>query len=58
MIQDIDNQKIEARAQYMWLANSANDPDVHCNRFPSWSELSESTREEYRGRARRAIEDE
>lgn len=54
---DIDPQKVEVRAQYIWLAASSNS-SIHCNRFPSWSELTEATKQDYRRKATRELRDE
>lgn len=53
----IDTNKLESRARYIYLADTSN-ADIHCNRFPSWAELSETQKVEYYERARRAIQDE
>ena len=37
--------------QILYEAETSNDPVVHCNRFPLWSELSEASRKEYERRA-------
>jgi hypothetical protein len=34
----------EERARQAYSQETANDPTIHCNRFPSWDELSEEER--------------
>jgi hypothetical protein len=36
--------RINAKAQEMYTAATANDPKVNCNRFPAWSELTGAQR--------------
>lgn len=37
-------RRIEAKARQLYAAATANDPSMHCNRFPAWSELSVNQR--------------
>lgn len=54
---EISPQQVESRARYLYLADTSNTT-VHCNRFPSWSEISEASRTAYLDRARKALTDE
>lgn len=40
----------EKAARQLYIHETANDPVIHCNRFPAWEELSEKSRDEYRRR--------
>lgn len=39
-------------ARKLYERSTDNDPTVHCNRFPAWSELSEGARAEWRLKAK------
>jgi hypothetical protein len=44
-------QRVEASAAQQYVIETANDPLIHCNRFPSWGELSDEHKEPYLTRA-------
>lgn len=48
-------RKIEQRAKALYSASTANDPLIHCNRFPAWSELTYSQRWEWVCKAREEV---
>lgn len=35
----------------LYEKTTSNDPSIHCNRFPSWHELSEDTKDEWEVKA-------
>jgi hypothetical protein len=37
-------ERIEATARQLYNKSTANDPVMHCNRFPAWDELDDATR--------------
>jgi hypothetical protein len=43
----------EREAHRLYAAETANDPIIHCNRFPAWSELSAEAKQPWLDRARR-----
>ena len=43
--------RIESTAKKLYY-RSIDDSTVHCNRFPSWDEMSEMNKKEWRDRAR------
>lgn len=48
----------DTHARRLYETETANDPQVHCNRFPSWSELSADERDVYRRRvAKQRLDD-
>lgn len=49
------NQEIERQAKLMYTYHIDNHPTIHSNRFPSWSELSEETKDQWRRRVERDI---
>lgn len=44
---------IDTVAKKLYGLHTDNHPTMHCNRFPAWSELKDSDREEWREKARR-----
>jgi hypothetical protein len=40
--------KLTQQAKALYNKETDNHPTIHCNRFPSWEELSESEKDEYR----------
>lgn len=46
------NISIIMLAKKIYDDETANDPIVHCNRFPSWHELSEENKQKYIARAK------
>jgi hypothetical protein len=47
----------EAIAERLYDESTANDPVIHCNRFPSWGELNEESRKPWRAKAYRQMID-
>jgi hypothetical protein len=47
-------EELERRAQVLYRTSTANDPHIHCNRFPAWSELDEQAKQEWRDKVLRA----
>jgi hypothetical protein len=47
----VNYTSIEDQAKKLYNAYAANDPIVHCNRFPSWGELSDERKFEWRRKA-------
>ncbi len=43
------------KAEELYDAYTANDPVIHCNRFPGWRELNANQRFEWEEKARKAI---
>jgi hypothetical protein len=54
-IEDYTPEEIDRQAKIMYDDHSANHPTIHCNRFPSWRELSEETKDAWRKRVLRDI---
>jgi hypothetical protein len=48
-------RRINAKAQALYDAATANDPTIHCNRFPAWSELTGAQRWPWREKAINAL---
>lgn len=42
---------ITEKAKLLYNHFAGNDPIIHCNRFPSWEELSEQHRDQWIQRA-------
>lgn len=40
-----DEKSVHAVARDLYVEATANDPVIHCNRFPNWEELSDSDKE-------------
>jgi len=38
----------DAAAKALYAKHTANDPIIHCNRFPMWDELEETSKNQYR----------
>lgn len=49
------SRRIEIKAQQLYHAATANDPKVHCNRFPSWDEMTGPQRWQWREKAIEAL---
>lgn len=49
-----DRELLELAAKAMYC-EYVNNADIHCNRFPSWEELSEAGKSEWRKSAAAAI---
>lgn len=48
-------REIDAKAQQLYEDQTANEPVMHCHRFPAWSELSGSQRWKWREKAIEAL---
>jgi hypothetical protein len=48
-------RRIDAKARDLYHASTANDPTVHCNRFPAWSELTGQQKWPWREKAIEAL---
>lgn len=48
-------RRIDAKARQLYTASTANDPIIHCNRFPAWSELTGPQRWPWREKAIAAL---
>lgn len=44
-------QEGEAEGRRLYIRHTDNHPTIHSNRFPAWSELSDTERSEWRQRA-------
>ena len=42
--------EINEEAKKLYYEITGNDPVVHCNRFPTWEELTEKTRQAWRNK--------
>lgn len=51
-----NQEQIEAKAKELYNNSTNNDDTIHCNRFPSWEELSEPVKANWRTRANRRNE--
>jgi hypothetical protein len=49
----VEDERDDTEARRLYNESTANDPDIHCNRFPAWSELTEKTRDYWRARTPR-----
>lgn len=48
-------RKINAKAEALYAAYTANDPTMHCNRFPAWGELTGAQKWPWREKAIEAL---
>jgi hypothetical protein len=46
-----ERDRIEAAAIHLYGHHAGNHPTIHCNRFPSWDELTQAQRIEWRKKA-------
>ncbi len=47
MSEDIDEGKVFEMAKRLYRLHSGNDPHIHCNRLPSWDELTPERRKQW-----------
>ena len=48
-------RRCEEAARQAYIDETSNHPTIHCNRFPSWSELSAALKAPYLERAAAAL---
>lgn len=51
----MNEHEIDRQARILYNDYSSNHPTIHCNRFPSWSELTDDQKEPWRRRVKRDI---